>query len=237
MHQINTAEKIKLNLAKLKKKGETFEINIDPDLAMDFKKGENITISEILKAEQIFSDAKKGELASEAKLEEVFNTTNPLEIAEIIIKEGEIQLTSEFRSQEREQKKKKIMDLIHKNAIDPATKLPHPLTRIENAFREAKVQIIDFKSAEEQLDEVVTKLRPILPIKFEQSQLEVNIPAAYAAKSYSLVKKHSKITKEEWNQDGSWTANVELPAGLKPEFVDKLNSLTHGEVFIKEKQI
>ena len=54
MHQISTAEKIKLNLAKLKKKGETFEINIDPDLAMEFKRGENIPLSEILKAEQIF---------------------------------------------------------------------------------------------------------------------------------------------------------------------------------------
>ena len=237
MHQISTAEKIKLNLAKLKKKGETFEINIDPDLAMEFKRGENIPLSEILKAEQIFSDAKKGELTSESKLEEVFNTTNILEIAEIIIKEGEIQLTSEFRSQEMEQKKKKIMGLIHKNAIDPTTKLPHPMTRIENAFQEAKVQIVDFKSAEEQLDEVVTKLRPILPIKFEQAQLIVTIPPTYAAKSYSLVKTNSKMIKEEWNQDGSWTVEVELPAGLKPEFIDKLNSLTHGEVFIKEKQI
>jgi len=235
MHQTSTAEKIKLNLAKLKKKGEMFEINIDPDLAMDFKRGKDVTIREIMKAEQIFSDAKKGELASESKLEEVFNTTNILEIAKIIINEGEIQLTSEFRSEEREQKKKKIMDLIHKNAIDPTTRLPHPLTRIENAFAEAKIQIIEFKSAEEQLDEIVTKLRPIIPIKFEQAQLIVTIPATLAAKSYSLVKQNSKILQETWNQDGSWTCEVELPAGLKPEFVDKLNSLTHGEAFIKEK--
>ena len=237
MHQISTSEKIKLNLAKLKKQGETFEINIDPDLAMDFKQGKEVTIREILKAEQIFSDAKKGELASEAKLEEVFKTTDPVQIAEIIIKEGEVQLTSEFRSQQREQKKKQIMDIIHKNAIDPNTKLPHPLTRIDNAFQEAKVQIADFKSAEEQLDEIVVKLRPILPLKFEQANLKVQIPAVYAAKSYSVVKKYSKMVKEEWNQDGSWTVDVELPAGLKPEFMDKLNSLTHGEAFIKEKQI
>ena len=237
MHQINTAEKIKLNLAKLKKGGESFEINIDPDLAMDFKQGKEVTVREVLKAEQIFADAKKGELASEAKLEEVFKTTDPVAIAEIIIKEGEVQLTSEFRSEQRETKKRKIMDLIHKNAIDPGTRLPHPLTRIDNAFREAKIQIADFKSAEEQLDEIVTKLRPILPLKFEQAELKVQIPATYAAKSYSLVKQHSKMIKEEWNPDGSWTVDVELPAGLKPEFVDKINSLTHGEAFIKEKQI
>ena len=237
MHQINTAEKIKLNLARLKKGGETFEINIDPDLAMDLKQGKEVTMREILKAEQIFSDAKKGELASEQKLEEVFKTTDALQVAEIIIKEGEIQLTAEFRAEKREQKKKKILDLIHKNAIDPGTRLPHPLVRIENAFQEAKVQIADFKSAEEQLDEIVTKLRPILALKFEQAELKVQIPATYAAKSYALIKKNSKMIKEEWNQDGSWTVDVELPAGLKPEFVDKINSLTHGEAFIKEKQI
>ncbi|MBR9683233.1 ribosome assembly factor SBDS [Candidatus Woesearchaeota archaeon] len=235
MAQISTSEKIKLNLARFKKANQTFEINVDPDLAIRFKKGESIDLREVLKAEQIFSDAKKGEVASESDLNNAFHTTDTIKIAEIIIKEGEIQLTAEYREQKREQKKKQIVNLIHTNAIDPTTKLPHPVQRIELAFEEAKVRIDEYKSAEEQLETILEQLRPIIPISFEQANLTLQFPPTYAAKAYSLVQQNSKIIQETWNQDGSWTVKVELPAGLKPDFIDKLNSFTHGEIVIEEE--
>lgn len=235
MEKISHAEKIKLNLARLKKANQVFEINVDPDLAIKFKKGEPIDIREVLKAEEIFSDVKQGELASEAKLNEIFHTTDTLKIAEVIVKEGEIQLTSDYRQEQREQKKRKIVELIHKNAIDPTTKLPHPPQRIELAFEEAKIKIDEYKSAEEQVEDILSKLKPIIPIKFEQAKIILTIPSTYAAKSYSLVQKYTKILKENWNNDGSWTATVEIPAGLKAEFLDKLNSMTHGEITLEEE--
>ncbi len=230
-----TSEKLKLNLARIKKANQTFEVNVDPNLAIKFKKGEPVDIKEVLKAEQIFSDTKKGEVASEAKLKEVFHTADSLKIAEIIIKEGEIQLTSEYRQEQREQKKKRLVELIHRNAVDPTNNLPHPPQRIELAFEEAKIKIDDHKTAEEQVEDILSKLKPIIPIKFEQSNLTLQIPPAYAPKAYSLVQKYSKILKENWNNDGSWTAKVEIPAGLKAEFMDKLNSFTHGEITIAEE--
>lgn len=233
--EVISSEKLKLNLARIKKANQTFEINVEPDLAIKFKKGEPVDIKEVLKAEQIFSDTKKGEVASEAKLKEVFHTADSLKIAEIIIKEGEIQLTSEYREQQREQKKRKLVGLIHRNSVDSSTKLPIPVQRIELAFEEAKVKVDEYRSAEEQLDDVLSKLKPILPIKFEQANLVLQIPPAYAPKAYSLVQKYSKILKENWNSDGSWTATVEVPGGLKAEFLDKLNSFTHGEIRVEEK--
>ncbi len=230
----NPSERLKLNLARLKKAGMLFEINVDPDLAMKFKKGEDVDIREVLKAEQIFSDAKKGELASEDKLTDVFHTKDTLKIAEIIIKDGEIQLTSEFRSEQREKKKKKIIGLVHKNGIDPSTKLPHPLTRIENAFQEAKIKIDEHKSAEEQFDKIASELKAVLPLSFEKAKLTVTISPSFAPKAYPVVQKYGKFLKENWNSDGSWTVVLEIPAGLKPEFIDKLNSFTHGEVKIEE---
>ena len=41
------------------------------------------------------------------------------------------------------------------------------------------------------------------------------------------------ITKEEWQKDGSWIGLLEIPAGLKGEFIDKMNSKTKGEAEIK----
>ena len=39
--------------------------------------------------------------------------------------------------------------------------------------------------------------------------------------------------KDEWQNDGSWICQVEIPGGLEEDFYDKLNSLTHGSVETK----
>jgi len=67
----------KLNLARLKKFGQMFEVSVDPDLAVKFKNGEIDDVSEALKSEQVFSDAKKGFVASNDDLEKVFKSTIP----------------------------------------------------------------------------------------------------------------------------------------------------------------
>ena len=101
-------EKVQFNLARLKKNEDIFEIVVEPSLAISFKEGKDIDIREILKSEDIFSDAKKGLLASEHKLKEIFNNENILEIAKTILNNGEIQLTSEYRQGLIETKKKHI---------------------------------------------------------------------------------------------------------------------------------
>ena len=226
-------DKIKLNLARIKKFGQTFEINIDPDAALKYKSGEISDLREVLLADNIFSDAKKGMAAPESELQKVFHTSDTNKIADIILKEGEIQATSEHRSEEREKRLKKLITMIHAQAIDSKTGLPHPATRIQAALEEAKVHLDDHKTVEEQFDDVIAKLRPIIPIKIEQKQVNIIIPATYAGKSYQIVNSNSKILSDNWNSDGSWTVKVEIPAGLYPEFLDKLNSLTHGEVVVK----
>ncbi|RMF55388.1 ribosome assembly factor SBDS [Candidatus Woesearchaeota archaeon] len=226
-------ERITFNLARLRKGGKTFEIAIDPDLAISYKHGADVDISEIVKSEHIFSDVKKGELASETDLRNIFGTEKPLEVAEIIIKEGEIQLTAEYRKKVREEKLNKIIYLIHRNAVDPKTNLPHPPDRIQSAIKEAKVRIDEFKKAEDQVQDVLKNIREIIPIKLEVKKLQVVIPAEYAAKSYSTVKRFGKMLKEQWNNDGSLTAVIEVPGGMESNFYDKLNSLTHGNNEVK----
>jgi len=226
-------ERFSVNLARLKKGNEKFEIVINSDAAIDFKQGKISDVRQALVNEKIFSDAKKGMHASEHLMEKFFKTNDPLKIAEIIIKEGEIQLTEEYREKKKKEKMKRLIEIIHRNGVDPRTHLPHPLTRIENAFEEAKVHLDDFQSAEDQLQDVLKKLRIILPIKFEMKEISVKIPADYAAKSYSTVKKFGKILRENWQTDGSWLAVVEMAGGLEQDFYDQINSLTHGNVEAK----
>ena len=56
-----------MNLAKWKKGADNFEIVVNPDKAMDFKKGIG-NIRDVLVYPKIFSDAKKGMSAPENRL-------------------------------------------------------------------------------------------------------------------------------------------------------------------------
>lgn len=231
-------ERVSLNLARLRKGGEIFEIVIDPDKIIEYRKGKIDDVRVVIHSEQIFNDAKKGMLASEHRLVELLGTDDSLQVCKIILDEGEIQFTQEYRQQIREDKLNKITDIICRNAVDPRTHLPHPRTRIENAMSEARIKVDEIKDAEDQVQEIVDKLRSILPIKLAIKEIQVKFPATYAGKAYSSVARYAKIISENWQSDGSWIGIVEIPAGIQNEFFDALNKLTKGEVetkILKEK--
>ncbi len=223
-------ERVSLDIAKLRKDSLVFEIVINPELALDYRNKKPVDLRDILIDEKIFSDAKRGMLASENDMKKIFNTAESMKVAEIILKEGEVQLTADYKAKLLEEKRKKIISIIQVNGIDPRTKLPHPATRINNAFEEAKVKIDEYKSAEDQIEDVLNALRPILPIKFEVKKVEIILPAKYAGKLHSIVKGFGKVLKQDWNNDGSVSAVVEVPGGLESDFYDKLNNFTSGSV-------
>lgn len=226
-------EKVQFNLAKLKTHGQHFEIVIDPDKVIEYKDKKLEDVLDVVRAEHVFADAKKGEIVSDDELLRVFGTDKFTDVVKKILSEGEIQFTQEYREKLRSEKIRKIINIIQINAVDPKTKLPHPAARLENAFQQAKVHIDDFKRAEDQVQDVVKKLQSILPLKFDTKVIQVIIPAAYAAKMYSTVTSYGRMRKDQWMSDGSWLVHVEIPAGLQNEFFDKLNGATHGEVDIQ----
>lgn len=217
-------------VARYKKDGRNFEILVDCENAIAFKSGDDINLDGVIVTDDIFEDIKKGMHASENEMKKIFGTDNKREICRLIIKKGNVQITAEYQKKLRDKKVRQVIDLIHRNAIDPKTGAPHPPQRIENAINEAKVNIDNYKSAEEQVRDVASQLSAVLPIKFEVRVIKIKLPAQYAGKSYLYLKQYGKLLKEEWQNDGSLFVNVELPAGMQEELFSKLNSLTHGSV-------
>jgi ribosome maturation protein SDO1 len=230
-------ERFSVNTAWIRKGGIHFEIVVDPDAAIAFRQTRSGDIRDVVKSGHVYFDAKKGELASEHQMQAVFHSSEPYVVAERIIREGEIQLTQEYRDKLREQKRRRLLEIIHRNAIDPKTKLPHPLTRIELAFEEAKVRVDELRSAEDQVQEVLRKLQPVLPIKFEHALLHIHLPVEHAAKLMSSVQSFGSIKRQEWLSDGSWSADIEVPAGLALECIDMLNKKTHGAVQVTQEHV
>lgn len=215
-------------IARITHEGEHFEILVKPQLAFSFRLGQSMVVSKVLAAETIFTDANKGLKAADEKLLKAFGTTDPLEIAGIILKKGTLQLTTEQRRQLIEEKRKQIVAFIARQCIDPRTNLPHPSTRIEQAMEQIHYSIDPFKEAAEQAKEVIKLLRPILPLKIEQISVAVHIPTEHASKVYGTIKGFGAIKQEEWRADGSLYAVVEVAAGLYGPLLEKLGEMTRG---------
>lgn len=225
-------------IARYKRGGKTFEILVDCDNALLLKQSlkkarhTEVELRDVVAADEVFTDASKGLRCSESDLNAAFGTTDKQEIFKRIIEEGEIQLNQEHRRSLREEKRKQIITKIAELGVDPRTGHVHPRDRIENAMQEAKVKIDEHKSADEQIDEIVKKLMPVLPISFEKKKLAVKIPAQYAAKSFAVLKKLG--AKEEWHNDGSLLASLEVPTSRLNDIYTSIGKLTEGNGEIKE---
>ena len=223
----------KHTVARITKDNEHFEVLVKPEKALDYRLGKISAISEVLITETIFSDASKGTKVSEEALRKAFGTTDQLKVADIILKKGTLQLTTEQRRKMIEDKRRQIIAFISKNCVDPRTNLPHPPLRIEQAMEQIHYSIDPFKATEEQAREIIKLLRQILPLKMEQVSVSVHIPAQYAARAYGTLKALGTIKREEWRADGSWHGILEMPAGVYAPFLEKIGEITKGNAEAK----
>lgn len=199
-----------------------------PDPALDFKFGRNVEVSQIVAVDEVYSDANKGLRVPTEKLVKHFKTSNFLQVAETILRRGDLNLTTEQRRKLVEEKRKQIVSTIARNFVDPRTGLPHPPMRIEQAMAEVRISIDPFKDVNEQTKMTVEELRGVLPLKSERIKLLVKVPAQYSSQSFGALKGVGDIVKEEWGQDGGLTVVIEIPAGVHATLLDRLGSITKG---------
>ena len=216
-------------IARYKHGKKLFEVLVDPEKVDSVRSGSEVDMEGVLAVESVFEDASKGEKATESDLRKVFSTTDVREIAMKIIKEGEVQLTTEQRRRRVEEKRRLVIDRIARISINPQTNTPHPPSRIEIALKEAKVHVDPFKSVDELVNEALKQIRAIIPIKIEENEIAVKIPPAYTGRVYELKKKY-RVVKEGWQDDGSFIALLRVPAGMKDEALSFLGAITRGEV-------
>jgi ribosome maturation protein SDO1 len=224
----------KVTIVRLILENDKFEILVKPDPALEYKLGKRADLATVLVSDEIYSDANKGSRASSERLRKHFKTTDVTDIARQILSRGELNLTTDQRRKMIEEKKKQIIQYINRSFVDPKTHIPHPPLRIESAIDKARVIIDPFKRTEDQANVVVEALRRILPLKSEVSRLSVTVPSQFSAQSYSVFKATGNLKGEQWLTDGSLRVIIEMNAGMKASFIDRIGSITRGSADIKE---
>ena len=225
----------KFTIVRLNLDNNKFEILVKPDPALEYKLGKRTDLSNVLISEEIYSDANKGSRAASEKLVKYFKTTDSTEVAKQILSRGELNLTTDQRRKMVEEKKKQIIQYINKSFIDPKTHMPHPPLRIESAINEARVVIDPFKRPEDQVKVIIDSLRKILPLKSETLRLTVTVPPQFSAQSYNILKTVGNFNGEQWLTDGSLRVVVEINAGIKGTFLDRIGSITKGSAQVIEQ--
>ena len=190
-------------VARWEKGGSRFEVLVDPVAVQALKDGRTVDLSDKLALDQVFKDAKKGDKISAEHLEKTFHTRDLAEIARQIILNGEVQVTTDQRHELQAAKHKQIVATIARNAMNPQTGAPHPAARIEAAMVEAKVHVDPFRPADQQVAEIITKLRPLLPIRLDTVRVRVKVPAQFYPRVIGELKGLGKLADEQWLPDGA----------------------------------
>jgi len=208
-------------VARLEKGGKRYEILVDPELVESFKSDpKSIPLDELLATDEVWHDARSGERPTEDKLISTFGTIELLDCVTAILTKGSIQLTTVQRRQMISDKRQQIITEISRTAIDPRSKAPHPATRIELALDELRWNPDPFLSVERQIKDAIDVLRPVIPLSFETIKLAFRVSGS----AYGGVQREvrSDVIKEQWLENGDWAFVVEIPAGMKGEYLSKV---------------
>ena len=220
-------------IARLSASGQKFEILVDPNKALEFKKGKTMNMDDIIAYPAIYHDVRNTETVAKEELQKAFGTSDVYKIAERIIKTGELQLTTEQRREMVEQKRTQIAAIISKRGINPQTNTPHPMQRILNAINQTGVSIDPFVDAELQLDKIVNAIKPLLPIRFQKVTLQIKVSPQFSGRVYSVLKESGGVKQEQWQEDGSLQLTIEILAGVQDELTQKVAGLTSGNFELK----
>lgn len=215
-------------IVKMKKNNLFFEVLVDPEKALELKKGNKIDFDTLLAYPVVYHDAKKGYSVSEEDMQKNFGTTDVYTVARMIILKGNMQFTTEQKRKFIEDKTKEIANIISRRGINPQTNAPHPPQRILFAMEKGGVRIDPFLDAEVQISGVIKSIKPLLPIKFENVTIQIIISAQYTGKTYSVLKGSLKDFQEQWLNDGSLQITVNVPAGMQADLLQKIGDVTKG---------
>lgn len=217
-------------IARLRQGKKHFEIIVDLNKALSFKKGTS-SANDFLEADRVFTDSKKGDVASSSDLKESFGTEDLNQIAEKIVKSGEVLVNQQHRDEESEKRFNQVLDFLSRNAFDPQSKMPHSRERLKSAMNEAGINI-KTGPVENQMKGIVESLNQVIPIRIETKKVKITIPSSYAGSAYGVVNEYKDT--ENWLSNGDLEVVVNVPSGVIMDFYDKLNSISHGSILSED---
>jgi len=205
----------------------TLELMTYPGSCAKYRK-QQLGRDNVLVSDVIWKNQAKGDRANDSDLVTAFNTDKTDDCIEQILQNGEIQISAAEKREKIEQRRREIINYIHKYYIDPKTKTSIPVVRIESALYELKFRVDAEESVVNQVQDIMKRLPEIIPIKKSEITGTLRVPHAHVGAATAIVQKYTQVNRENYDADGS-VMDVSLVPGDFDAFVAELNRVTRGE--------
>jgi rRNA metabolism SBDS family protein len=216
-----------VQLVRYKKGKHSFEIMTKPGSVRLFLSGK-LGWDKVLSAEAIFTNAKKGNIAREQDLQEVFRTCDINKCAEIMVREGEAQVSASERKEDIDTHCRAIIAYLHRSFTDQ-TNTRYPISKLELVMEEAKIRVDPAISVHKQAEEVIKRMQGKMVFKKGTTDYTITVSKAYAKKCGVIICKYSPaMHKEQRNPDGI-TWKICLALGDMENFTNEMNKITEGD--------
>jgi len=217
----------KFQLVKYQKGKKKFEIMTKQGAVTKYKEGK-LGFNNVCSTTTVYTNVKKGEQAKEADLMEVFDTTIEEKVCEMILKLGTLQLTAKEREAKVQQKRQEILHHIHSNWEDPKCKLPHPMVRLENAFKAAKCKVDVEGDVMKQAEDAVKKMQGELYFaKISHIQGTLTLAMKYMGVVEGMIRRYATVNKTDY-KGSSVVYEFECSRGNLEKFQGSLFKPTDG---------
>ncbi|KAL3943214.1 MAG: hypothetical protein SGBAC_002704 [Bacillariaceae sp.] len=173
--QINTpVNQVRLTnvaVVRINKGGKRFEIACYRNKVVDYRQGLETDLSEVLQTDRVFTNVSKGAFAKAKDLQKVFGTKDEEEIAKIILKQGNVQVSDKERGQQLEKTTAQVAEWISKNCVHPASDRPYTIAQIRHAMSTANFSVHPTKPLKRQYLDCVKLLQFTIPIQRAKMEL------------------------------------------------------------------
>ncbi|CAN6672535.1 ribosome maturation protein Sdo1p [Trichomonascus vanleenenianus] len=215
-----------VSLVRMRKGKKRFEIACYQNKVVDWRKGVEKDLDEVLQIPQVFLNVSKGQVANNDELKAAFGTTNQDEIILQILKKGELQVGNKERQAKADQAKAEVLHIIADKCINPTNKRPYPASIIEKTLHELSFNVNANKPPKTQALEGIKLLvsKQVIPIARARMKVRVTAPSKDAKKYSDKVKALAvEVDDEDWSEE--W----ELIAFIDPGSFKQLDELVRNE--------
>jgi ribosome maturation protein SDO1 len=221
-----------IQIVKYKHGKVSFEVLTKPGTVLKFRKGQIGSLDNVLVSDDVWTDHRKGTRASKDELIAAFKTDVAATITKLIVEKGDLELSAAERKEATDKKRAEIVNYIHKYYINPQTKSPHPVSRIENALDTLKVRVDPDAPVDKQVQEVLKRLPEVMPVRKSEMEAKITVPHKYLAQAQGAIKKHAQIKGETYNDVGA-VFEVAFVPGAMDTLMQEVEKLTLGEAEIE----
>lgn len=205
----------------------TFEILCHPGTVLKYREGQ-MGIDKVLFADIVYKNFSTGDRAKDTELIEAFGTANTSDCIKKILDEGEYHLSTKERQELVEKKRREMITFVHKNYTDPRTKTPHPLSRVEQVFKDMKLNVDPYKPAEKQVQEIYSKLVEKIPLKKTLVYATLSLKHQFIGSGMPLAHKWAQVSGEKYDHIGV-TMDLAIVPGDYDALVNDLHKVCKGD--------